>query len=218
MKKQNNNINKGLEFSGDPKHAEILDSDAGGAMGKTLGPLMWCIAGGNTEVVMTEYGFLASLRWQMSGTRDIVIADTDMMSNWASLQKQEKAKGCSSGSSNRASLSEIQGKFMSMSDKNAVSFLSDTDHWLEHGTICAGEVLFLPVGSMMASRTHADLNIGLKVGAVAPMDRRAVQALASLLDWSEAWYKGSMTDHLEKTLAAAKILHDSEVACRKAQL
>ena len=65
------------------------------------------------------------------------------------------------------------------------SFLEDGAHWLEHGTLERGDVLYLPVGAVIVSRTRVEHVVGVKYGCVAPLDTMAVGNLSNLLRWSK---------------------------------
>lgn len=167
--------------------------DEQGELAKTLGLMLWCIAGNCTEVVQSEYGFLASLRLHVQGSRDIVITGAPMMVNWASLNTKNR--------SGTVTMTEAKNRLKGMGIKDMQSFLSDSSHWIEHATVDAGDLLYIPAGALLASRSRAAHVVGLKVGLIVPHDPVAPHSLDSLGRWAKDWYKAAMTDHLANTFS-----------------
>ena len=196
----------GIEFAGDPVHSKVLDAEESTPFRKILSPLTWCMAGSNTEAPGTEYAFLAALRWQIGGVRDVVLTSAQAMVAWASLQKQQSA--ASGPAADIVPLAEALKRFQNLSQKEATSYLSDSAHWVVSGQLLEGDVLYIPAGCMCFSRSQAEMNIGIKIGAVVPSDSSALSALSQLHAWSVDWYKGTMTHNLGNTFTAGIQLHN----------
>lgn len=145
------------------------DGDEANELSKTFGVMLFCIAGNATEVVQGEYAFLASLRIHLQGSREVVVTSAPAMVNWASLHGR--------GGSDSVTLAQAQNKFKQLGAKEMESFLFDPSHWVEHGVLEQGDMMYLPVGSLAASRTKERHAVGLKVGLVAPTDASAAQCL-----------------------------------------
>ena len=175
--------------------------DEANQMLNAFGVMMWCIAGNSAEVVQGEYAFFAALRIHLQGSRDIVATSTPMVVNWTSLQAGQ--------SGDAVTLTQAQHRFKNFTSKDMQSFLSDPSHWIEHGTLEPGDMLYVPVGAMLASRTKANHAIGLKVGVAVPSDSSSANCLDNLERLSKEWYKGTMTEHLAKMFQIGVKVHHS---------
>ena len=140
------------------------------------------------------------MRWQYAGPRDVVVTSCPAMVDWASVTKKSK---------DVVSLNDTQQMFKGMATKDIQAFLAENNHWLEHSLIEAGDLLYLPVGSVITRRSRAEHIIGLKFGLIAAEDRLALTLLERLKTLSKDWYRASLSPHLVKTFDLAFNMHKS---------
>ena len=109
-----------------------------------MAPTVFCLAGGQQEYVQSEYAFLGSVRYQLHGTRDIVVTPWTQLVNFATLRS-------SISSADLAKLTDVHAFLKQMSAKDAGAYLQEPTCWIERSTLEAGAMLYLPVVVAIAS-------------------------------------------------------------------
>ena len=127
------------EFSG--LLCKIPEDDThGDFLSKAAALSMWCMAGGNEEFTTTEYGFMAALRYQCHGKRDVVLTNCTQLVPWVSASRD--AASATDVASLRESLLELK----KMTEIQMQEYLNDPASWVEQTTVDAGDILYVPDG------------------------------------------------------------------------
>lgn len=186
------------------------DDTHGDFLSKAAALSQWCMAGGNEEFMTSEYGFMAALRYQAHGKRDVVLTNCTQLVPWVSASRD------ASSAKDLASLRESQVEFKKMTDTQMHEYLKDPASWAEQATVEAGDILYVPAGAVSAARTSSDHVVGLRLGVLQSSDTLAPGALHKLKAWSQTWYGSNFTEHLGKTFDTLSQAHKTKESAASA--